>query len=156
MSRTLHELQAMIGAATRSDPERQMSRDRVIARARLLAATLPLVHRTAWPGQPRDWRQILAAAPPLITPSGHITSEERAAGLPRAAYFFFGCSAFDKGNVAFLLNTAVLAGRTSSFTPFDTGALWSRVRIARSPPGEDGDVQQAAAELILQGVGGAP
>jgi hypothetical protein len=125
----LTELLEPIRQAAQGDPARAGAAARGQAAAQALAEQLPLVHRTHWPGQPRDWREILRSR--RIAPATNERAMEAACGLSTGAFFFLGAAAYHKGSVAFVLDPrAVDSGAT--FTPFDTGAV-SCERAAPEP-----------------------
>jgi hypothetical protein len=44
-------------------------------------------------------------------------------GIPNSVYFFLGCGSYPKGDVAILCAASAATDLTSSFWPFDTGAI---------------------------------
>jgi hypothetical protein len=127
VARPLSELLASIEAVVTGDAARVAARAAAEPEARHLAARLPLVHRTA--SRSGDWRDILRLQ--RIQASTTITPEEVACGFQRAAYFFLGSAAFDRGSVAFMMAPSA-AGAAATFTPFDTGGV-SRAYIQPTP-----------------------
>lgn len=107
------------------DADRRVASDENAVRASETVALMPVVHRTADPKSPRDWRRILGAEPPAIALSAVLSDEEAVVGLTHAAYFFLGCAAKPEGNVALVLQTDAVTQKPSTFSPFDSGALGS-------------------------------
>lgn len=112
-----------ITAAVEADVLRRGSYTTTLAEARRVAARLPLVHRTNTPIKPSA-KEILRTG--SIRVSDELTPEEEACGMRHAVYFFLGRAAFDKGNVAFLVNRHAVAHGPGTFSCFDSGALSKR------------------------------
>lgn len=104
------------------DPAREENAWRSHTRAREVGVRLPLVHRTCKPGAEARWLDLLdtrtfAASEPCTG------DREKAAGIPRAAYFFLGCGAYPDGLVGFVLEAGSVLTRPASFSPFDSGSI---------------------------------
>ncbi len=121
--RSLEEmLESLVGLLLLNDT-RQEHAVRSFARASEVARRLPLVHRTNKPGDdPAKWSEVLRSR--TFTASAPCTGDrEKAAGIPRAAYFFVGCGAYPDGLVGFVLDAPSVLARPSSYTPFDSGSI---------------------------------
>jgi len=87
-----------------------------------VARLLPLVHRTCKDGDESKWHEVLATR--RFEAREPCTGDrEKAAGIPRAAYFFLGCGAYPDGLVGFVLDAAAVLRRPASYTPFDSGSI---------------------------------
>ncbi len=116
LSELLSDVEGALGAGAR-----RASYNSNLVTAVQLAATLPLVHRTADPAQPLTWQEILRTGELRV--STGITEEERRCRWSRAVYFFLGSAAYHKGNVAFVFDRAVSGTVSGNFSPFDSGGL---------------------------------
>lgn len=84
------------------DPAREENAWRSHDRACEVGRRLPLVHRTCKPGAEARWLEVLDTR--IFAASEPCTGDrEKAAGIPRAAYFFLGCGAYPDGRVGFVL-----------------------------------------------------
>jgi hypothetical protein len=91
-------------------------------RAIRVATRLPLVHRTCKSDAVTGWRELLATR--RFAASEPCSGErEKAAGIPRAAYFFLGCGAYPEGLVGFVMDAETVLTQPSSYTPFDSGSI---------------------------------
>jgi hypothetical protein len=120
--RTLAEMLEPLIDTVVGDDARHGSALASYERAGEVARRLPLVHRTYKPGSETQWLDVLkvrrfAANEPCTG------DREKAAGIPRAAYFFLGCGAYPDGLVGFVLDAPSVLARPASYTPFDSGSI---------------------------------
>jgi hypothetical protein len=121
--RSLEEMLESLVSLLLLNDARQEHAVRSFGRASEVAQRLPLVHRTNKPGdEPAKWPEVLRSR--TFAASAPCTGDrEKAAGIPRAAYFFVGCGAYPDGLVGFVLDAPSVLTRASSYTPFDSGSI---------------------------------
>jgi hypothetical protein len=119
--RTLDEMLGALAGALEGDEPRRANAWGTLAQANQVARRLPLVHRTYKPGAEDKWRELLSTR--RFKADDPCTEREKAAGIPRAAYFFLGCGAYPDALVGFLLDSARVLALPSSYTPFDSGSI---------------------------------
>ena len=122
MANPVELLVSRLQAAVTQPEERRDAYASSLDHALALSVRLPLVHRTARPGQ-AAWTAILRERGLKRTPVG--SAGERAAGHDEALYFFVGSGAYPHGELAFFfdLSLAEEGSVEPTFTPFDSGGL---------------------------------
>lgn len=120
--RPLEQMLESLELALRGDDARRAHAGRSFASASEVAQRLPLVHRTDKPGAEITWLEVLRSR--LFVASEPCTGDrEKAAGIPRSAYFFVGCGAYPDGLVGFVLDAGSVLTLPASYTPFDSGSI---------------------------------
>ena len=120
--RPLEQMLESLELALHGDDARRAHAVRSFASASEVAQRLPLVHRTDKPGAEITWLEVLRSR--LFVAGEPCTGDrEKAAGIPRSAYFFVGCGAYPDGLVGFVLDAGSVLTRPASYTPFDSGSI---------------------------------
>lgn len=104
--------------------------------AERLSSLLPLVRRIHAGVAGTPWQKVLQDG--VLEPT-KTTPLEATAGIQRSVYFFLGCAAYPKGDVALVVETRLTTALDASFWPFDTGALSSPSRYFTLSTGESLD-----------------
>jgi len=117
----LGELQNVIASTT----ERQDCYAAGQATSSRIAAALPLVRRLKAGGVTSPWQASVQSR--ALAPKSPCTILEERAEIDASVYFFLGCAAYPKGDVAIVLHSRTAQSVASSFWPFDTGSLGSCV-----------------------------
>jgi hypothetical protein len=99
------------------DGERSAGLEARLQEAQGFCSRLPLVHRT---GRKPGWQEILRTE---TVAAGHQGRFEEEMGWEGASYWSLGHMAYDKGNMAFVVDRSVLQDVEAAFCPLDTGAL---------------------------------
>ncbi len=115
MPRSFKEMIDTLEEVVSVDPNRKQSMEAARSFAETSAARIPLVHRT---GKGKTWRTIFQSK--QLTGCAPCTKWERESlKIDRATYFFWGCGAYPKGNVAILMSVPGEVEFTAA--PFDSG-----------------------------------
>lgn len=120
MPRDVKDLLGEIDRVLASDADRAAVHSATITNTTVFVSLLPLVHRTGRPNSVGPWHEILRSGTLRTSPP---TDGECACGMAPAVYFFVGCAAYPKGNVAFVLEQSSAGPGEATFSPFDSGAL---------------------------------
>lgn len=130
--RSLQEMLESLDSLLALDVARQQHAVSLSGRASEVARRLPLVHRTNKPGDdPTKWSEVLSRRK-FIASAPCTGDREKAAGIPRAAYFLVGCGAYPDGLVGFVLDAPSVVTQPSSYTPFDSGSI-EKYAVPRDP-----------------------
>lgn len=125
-ARTLGEMLKTLTAVVEADPTRSRRASQCRTSAGRVARQMPLVRRIAGPvrgSRPVAQTWMGAIDEHALEPVGPATDIEAAIGVPPSVYFFLGAAAYPAGDIAILCVSRVTEARSSSFWPFDTGAI---------------------------------
>ena len=148
---TMRSLTAMLESLLlhlRHDSARLENAVSAFERASQVAQRLPLVHRTCKPGAETDWLNVLESR--RFAAGEPCTGREKAAGIPRAAYFFLGCGAYPEGLVGFVVDTSAVLMRPASYVPFDSGSIENEKHVAPADPARAAAWDDVAKHRFLE------
>ena len=120
--RCLAEMLEPLTRVLHGDAARQTHANVLSGLANKVAQQLPLVHRTCKHGAEATWREVLRTRTFAVR-EPCTGDREKAAGIPRAVYFFLGCGPYPEGLLGFVIDAPSTLARPASYTPFDTGSI---------------------------------